>query len=138
MAGAEPDRDAVALGALLAGYAIGGAFYGLHHVMSQTAVREAGVGHGPANACLLPHTVRALARRFPERLAEIDEAMGEDAASVAARLAERAGAIRLRDLGVPAEALARCADVASARSELNLTPPPADRDELLALYEEAW
>ena len=59
MAGAEPDRDAVALGALLAGYAIGGAFYGLHHVMSQTAVREAGVGHGPANACLLPHTSRA-------------------------------------------------------------------------------
>ena len=64
--------------------------------------------------------------------------MGEDAASVAARLAERAGAIRLRDLGVPAETLARCADAASARSELTLTPPPADRDELLALYEEAW
>jgi alcohol dehydrogenase class IV len=136
--GGEPDRDALALGALLAGYAIGSAFYGLHHVLSQTAVREAGVGHGQANACLLPHSTRALAQRFPERFAEIDLALGDDVASVAARFAERAGAMRLRDLGVPAEALAACADAASARAELHLTPPPADRAELLALYEEAW
>ena len=35
--GDEPDRDALALGALLSGYAIGSAVYGLHHVLSQTA-----------------------------------------------------------------------------------------------------
>jgi len=135
----EPaDRDALALGALLAGYAIGAAGYGLHHVMSQTAVREAGVGHGPANAILLPHTVRALARRFPERLAAFDAALMADAASAAATMARLTGAIRLRDVGVAPEQLAACADAAARRPELALTPPVADRDELLAIYEAAW
>src|SRR4051812_25907265 len=52
--GGEPDRDALALGALLSGYAIDGMGYGLHHVLSQTLVRFAGVGHGQANAAMLP------------------------------------------------------------------------------------
>lgn len=137
-AGAEPDRDALALGALLAGYAIGATHYGLHHVMAQTAVRVLSVGHGQANAALLPFTIRALAGRFPERLAALDAALGDDSASVAAGLARRAGAVRLRDLGVPPDGLADCADAAAGRPELALTPPAADRDELLALYEEAW
>jgi len=37
-----------------------------------------------------------------------------------------------------AEALAECADAAAERPELDLTPPRADRAELLALYEGAW
>jgi alcohol dehydrogenase class IV len=136
--GETPDRDRLALGALLGGYAIDAAGYGLHHVMSQTAVRLAGVGHGEANAILLPHTLRALARRFPERVDELAAALGDDPPSVAARFAARAGAVRLRDAGVPAERLAECADAASQRFELGLTPPPADREELLAIYQAAW
>lgn len=138
LAGPEPDRDRLALGALLAAWSIDSARYGLHHVMSQTLVRHAGVGHGPANAAMLPHTLHALAWRFPGPLGRLDEALGEDAASVAARLAARAGCERLRDLGVAVEALAECADAAARRPELALTPPPADRAELLALYESAW
>ena len=42
------------------------------------------------------------------------------------------------DLGVPDARLADFADAAMERRELALTPPPADRDELLALYEAAW
>ena len=38
-AGPEPDRDALALGALLAGYAMDSTGYGLHHVLSQTLAR---------------------------------------------------------------------------------------------------
>ena len=49
-----PDRDGLALGALLAGYTIDSTGYGLHHVLSQTLVRLGGVGHGPANAMMLP------------------------------------------------------------------------------------
>jgi alcohol dehydrogenase class IV len=134
----EPARDRLALGALLAGYAIGAAGYGLHHVMSQTAVRLGGVGHGPANAILLPHTLQALARRFPDRVAELRQALGDDPAAIAAEFARRAGTARLRDAGVEAERLAECADAAAGRMELALTPPPADRDELLAIYEAAW
>ena len=57
-AGAEPDRDALALAALLSGYSIDANWYGLHHVLSQTLVRLGGAGHGPANAAMLPHTAR--------------------------------------------------------------------------------
>ncbi|MEA2155032.1 MAG: maleylacetate reductase, partial [Solirubrobacteraceae bacterium] len=61
--GGDPDRDTLALAALLSGYAIDGCGYGLHHVLSQTLARFAGVGHGQANAAMLPHTLLALERR---------------------------------------------------------------------------
>ena len=128
---AEPDRDALALGALLSGYAIDGAWYGLHHVLAQTLVRVAGVGHGPANAVLLPHTLAALHERTPE--------LDPDGTwrGLARQLAARAGAPGLRAMGVRETTLERCADSAAARGELANTPPPADRDEVLAVYRAA-
>lgn len=134
----EPDRDALALGALLAGYVIGSTGYGLHHVLSQTLVRFGGVGHGRANAIMLPHSIVALERRFPDRLARFSAALGEDPGPVAARLCELTGATRLRELGVTEEQLDRCAEEASARPELHMTPPPADREELRGLYGAAF
>lgn len=136
--GDEPDRDALALGALLAGHAIGSTVYGLHHVLAQTAVRVAGIGHGPANAILLPHTLGALRRRFPERMGALDAACGGDAVATAHAILRRSGRSRLRELDVPVERLADVADAAAGRRELALTPPPADREEILALYEAAW
>ncbi len=134
---AGPDRDALALGALLAGYAIDSAGYGLHHVLAQTLARVAGVGHGPANAILLPHTIGALAWRFPRQHDELAEALDEDPAEAAARVRELTGTIRLQDVGLRCEDLAACADAAAERSELDHTPPRAGRAELLALYEHA-
>jgi alcohol dehydrogenase class IV len=133
-----PDRDGLALGALLAGYVIDSTGYGLHHVLSQTLVRLAGAGHGQANAVLLCHTIGALAWRFPERIDALGIALGGDPGDVAARMCRLVGATRLRDLGVSHEVLAECADAAAERPELDLTPPRADRAELLALYEGAW
>jgi alcohol dehydrogenase class IV len=133
-----PDREGLALGALLAGYVIDSTGYGLHHVLSQTLVRIAGVGHGAANAIMLPHTTGALQWRFPERLDALGVALDGDAADVAAAMCRHVGATRLRDLGVERDVLAECADAASERPELDLTPPRADRAELLALYEGAW
>ncbi len=130
--GDEPDRDALALGALLAGYAIDSQGYGLHHVLSQTMVRVGGAGHGPANAVLLPHTIRALAGRAPS--AEL-----EAAGAAAGRILPLTGATTLRDLGVERDALGRCADAAARRTgDLANTPPAADRDEILRIYEAAW
>lgn len=134
----DPDRDALALGALLAGYSIDSAGYGLHHVLSQTLVRYAGVGHGPANAIMLPHTLRALARRFPEENEQLAEAVDGEPSGVAANLSTLTGATRLREVGVDHDALVQCAEEAAKRPELWLTPPPADEAELLALYEAAW
>ncbi len=134
----EPDRDQLALGALLSGYAIDANWYGLHHVMSQTLVREAGAGHGPANAAMLPVTSAALRRRLPDAVAAIDAVAGEPVEQIARRFAELAGAARLRDIGIAENVLNGCAQAASERSELALTPPPAGRDELEELYREAW
>ena len=134
----QPDREGLALGALLAGYVIDSTGYGLHHVLSQTLVRLAGASHGQANAVLLCHTIGALALRFPQRIEALGIALEGDPADVAARMCRLVGATRLRDIGVEREALAECAAAASERPELDLTPPRADRAELLALYEGAW
>jgi len=126
----EPDRDTLALAALLSGYTIDSAGYGLHHVLAQTLARFAGVGHGPANAVMLPHTLVALERRG---------APGAGALiALAADLARRAQSVSLSALGVDGAALDACADAAADRAELDAIPPRPDRDELRALYGAAF
>jgi alcohol dehydrogenase class IV len=137
-AGAEPDRDELALGALLAGYTIDSTGFGLHHVMAQTLVRNGLAAHGTANAIMLPHTIPALARRRPEEHAALASALGEDPASAAARICAFTGVVRLRDLGAGVVDLDACAQVAAQRRELDNTPPRAHPTELRALYAAAW
>jgi alcohol dehydrogenase class IV len=134
----DDDREAQALGALLAGYVIDSAGYGLHHVLAQTLARFAGVWHGHANAAMLPHCIVALRLRNAAVLRALDQAAGEPLEAVARRLAQRARAQRLRDLGVTETALERCVEEALKRPDLASTPPPADEGELRALYEAAW
>ena len=126
----DPDRDTLALGALLSGYTIDSAGYGLHHVLSQTLARFAGVGHGRANAVMLPHTLVALERRGAAGTGEL--------VGLATDLARRAGAVGLRALGVDEAALETCVDAAAGRTELDAIPPRPDRDELRALYRAAY
>jgi alcohol dehydrogenase class IV len=126
----EPDREALALAALLSGYAIDSCGYGPHHILSQTLVRLAEVAHGDANAAMLPHTLVALQRRGAPRV--------EAFVGLATDLAHRAGATSLRALGVSEEQLDGCADAAAQRPELDLIPPRAARDELRALYAAAF
>jgi alcohol dehydrogenase class IV len=102
--------------------------------MAQTLVREAGAGHGPANVALLPHTLPALERRAPEAMRRVGDVVGDGAW----RLRERSGLAGVRDLGLERDALAACADAAAQRPELDLTPPRATRDEILAIYVAAW
>ena len=128
-AGGEPDRERLALAALLSGYTIDHAGLGLHHVLCQTLVRVAGGGHGPSNAAMLPHTIGALRRRNPATV---------DATTLARDLARRAGAERLRDIGVDQAKLEDCVRAAAERPQLKVTPPAADEDEIRALYEAAW
>jgi alcohol dehydrogenase class IV len=134
----DDDRDALALGALLSGYALDPTGVGLHHVLSQTLARFAGVWHGHANAAMLPHTTGALRRRAPEELAALDAAAGVEIEALARRLAQRAGAQQLQDLGVTEEALETCVREALSRPQLANTPPAADEAEVRALYEAAW
>ena len=57
---------------------------------------------------------------------------------VAATGADRAGAVRLRDLGVSERQLGELAQRAAQRVELDETAPRADQNELLEIYTAAW
>jgi len=133
------DPDALALGALLSGYVIDSAGYGLHHVLAQTLARFAGVWHGQANAAMLPHTTVALRERNPGAIAALDDAAGIAMEALARRLAQDAGAQQLRHLGVTEDDLETCVREAYARhTHLAGTPPAASEPEIRALYEAAW
>jgi alcohol dehydrogenase class IV len=145
--GIEQRHDALALGALLAGYAISSTGYGLHHVASQTVARLTPIGHGAANAIMLPVTLGALRERFPRGyLEELDAAVGSgagpgaraNAIAFAVQLRDAGGLRRLRDGGVAEADLDQLASEAAARPELDLTPPAASEKELRELFGSAW
>jgi alcohol dehydrogenase class IV len=131
-------RDELALAAVLSGYAIDAAWYGLHHVCAQTLVRVGGAGHAPANAAMLPVTAAALRDRRPQALAAADAAAGRPLEELAVELRTRAGLSGLRSVGIERSRLAACAAAAAQRAELDHTPPRPGEAELLALYEAAW
>src|SRR4051812_33647201 len=144
LASAEPDRDRLALGGLLAGYASGQTGYAFHHVVCQTTVRLAGSPHGQTNAVVLPHSVRLMVSRAPEAIGRLARSLGAGAAADAAaapaaaeRLVARAGVTTLAALGVQRHQLDEIAQAAAGRAEVRNTPRPPDAAELRALLEAA-
>ncbi len=132
----EPERPWLALGALLAGYAVGSAGYAVQHVVCQTLVRVTRVPHAAAYAVMLPHTLRLMAPRAPEVIGRVAEALGAEradaslAAERAATLAAGAGPTRLSELGVEAGQLDAVVTQVVQRPELANTPQPPDAPEL--------
>jgi alcohol dehydrogenase class IV len=133
-AGEEPDRPALALGAVLAGHALGLTGFALHHVLSQSIVRTAGAAHGATNAVMLPHVAAFMEPRAPRELARFNDAVDLD------RLSRAAGANGLGALGVERDALPSIAKATVARrSELAATPGDAiTLDDVLALLDAAY
>jgi alcohol dehydrogenase class IV len=133
LAGAdEPDREALALGALLAGYASGEAGYAVHHVVCQTIVRLGGTPHAQTNATMLPHSVRLMRDRAPEEIKLLDAAIGR-----ADRLAARAEVTGLRALGFDEALVGEVVEAVLPRLELQNTPRPPGEAELRAYVEGA-
>lgn len=143
LAAGSHGRPENALGGLLAGYAVGSALFGVHHVVCQTIVRVAGTPHAETNAVMLPHVVRLMEGRAPAALGRLARALGDErgdpsAAPVhVAALAARAGSSTLSELGVEASVLGRVAAEASGRPQLDLTPDAPGEDELLGLLRSA-
>jgi alcohol dehydrogenase class IV len=107
--------------------------------MSQTLARFAGVGHGAANTIMLPESVRALRTRAPGWYFEaLERALGSEPEEFTAGLRALTGVPTLREAGVTEEQLDRCAEQASQRPELQLTPPPAGAEEIRELYGAAY
>jgi len=137
------DREALALGAVLAGYASGSTGIAIHHALCQTIVRTAGTPHAETNAVMLPHSARLMATRAPEPMGELARALGDgpaDPEAVAGRLmalAARCGHTRLATLGVSEEQLPRVSAAVAEHPALGHTPHPPGEAELLALLREA-
>jgi alcohol dehydrogenase class IV len=131
----EPDREALALGALLAGYASGQTGYAVHHVVCQTLVRVGATPHAQTNAAVLPHTIRFMRDRAPTQIQELERALGGPDAPE--RLAARAGVTGLRALGFDPVLTGDVVDAALPRPELQNTPDPPDEAQLRAFVEGA-
>jgi alcohol dehydrogenase class IV len=128
-----PDREALALGAVLAGYASGSTGIAVHHGLCQTIVRTSGTPHAETNAVMLPHSARLMAGRAPGAMGDFTGAVGTDLSDLAARC----GHTRLSTLGVEEEQLTQVAETAAAHRLLANTPDPPDREELLATLRAA-
>jgi alcohol dehydrogenase class IV len=123
---------------------------GLAQALSHAAGPRSSVANGVVEALLLPHVVRYNAPVTAERLAGLAETVGhassaanESPGVAAVALVEHVlGAadvpVRLRDVGIPRDALPEIVDHALEDWSLTRIPRPAGRAELEALLEEAW
>lgn len=133
------DRGALALGSVLAAYALDAARFALHHVVCQTLVRVLRIAHAETNATMLPHTMEAMRARAPEAIAALAEALGTKPGYLRRRIEKLGGGPRrLSELDPDESRLDEALDAMLARPELGMTPDPPGRDELLALVEAAW
>jgi maleylacetate reductase len=130
---ARDNREGLALGALLAGYASGSTGIAVHHALCQTIVRELGTPHAETNAVVLPHSAVLMESRAPEAIAAFRDAVGTDLSALTAR----SGVGRLSDLGVDEEQLPRVAETVAAHPYAANTPSPPGAEELLALLRSA-
>ena len=139
----QVDRPALALAAILAGYAVGSTGLAIHHAVCQTIVRVSGSPHAETNAVMLPHFARLMATRAPGALSALAEALGDpvgdpgSAGGQIARLAARCGHTRLSTLGVQEGQLPEIVDAVQGHPGLKATPEPPGRDDLLRLLEGA-
>jgi alcohol dehydrogenase class IV len=140
----QPERPALALAGVLAGYAIGTAGIALLHVLSQTTVRETGAPHARVYSVLLPHVLRFMAGRAPEAMGQLAKALGAaaedpaEAATQASELAALSGVSRLEEIGVKQQSFDAIVSLALGRRELRNTPEPPGRRELRELLERAY
>jgi maleylacetate reductase len=131
---ATDDRESLALGAVLAGYASGSTGIAVHHALCQTLVREAGTPHAETNAVMLPHSARLMEARAPEALRGFRAALPVELAALAAR----SGHARLGSLGVREQQLPGVAETVAAHPYTANTPDPPGPEELLAVLRAAF
>jgi alcohol dehydrogenase class IV len=130
---ATDDRESLALGAVLAGYASGSTGIAVHHALCQTLVREAGTPHAETNAVMLPHSARLMEERAPEAVGAFREVLPVALDDLAAR----SGHTQLSSLGVREQQLPGVAETVAAHPYTANTPDPPGPEELLAVLRAA-
>lgn len=135
----ERNRDALALGSILSGYAIDSAMFALHHVACQTLVRICGTPHAGTNAAFLPRAMSFMVPRAPDSLEPLATALGTTPASIESRILDLGGnPPGLGDLGGDSNKLSEAVEAMLLRPELAFTPEPPSSNELHELVERSW
>lgn len=134
----ERDRPALALGAILCGYAIDSAGIGLHHLVCQTLVRVCGTPHAETNAAILPHALAYLAPRAPDPYERLSDALATDRDRLPERIAALGLPRRLGDLGGDESRLGEAIEAMLQRPELTRAPGPPTAEDLERLVRAAW
>jgi len=145
-------REAMALGAMLAGLAFSNVGVALAHAMEYPVGGAVHCAHGTGNGLLLPHVMRFNLPVRKRELARIAALLGENVSGLSEEsAAERAVAAvdrlradigvpgRLRDVGVQESMLPAFAEKASGiRRILRVNPRTVTKEEVLNLYRAAY
>lgn len=135
----ERNRDALALGSILCGYAIDSGMFALHHVACQTLVRICGTPHAGTNAAILPRAMAFMAPRAPDGLEPLATALRTTPPEIEERILNLGGnPPGLGDLGGDSNKLPEALEAMLMRPELAFTPEPPTLSDLEALVEAAW
>ena len=101
-------------------------------------MRVCGTPHSQTNSVMLPHFVRFMEPRAPERCAMLGEALGGHAPERVAGLSGQAGVTRLGELGVTEADLPRIMDGVAQRGDIAANTPGApSNDEIREVIERA-
>ncbi len=154
--GAHNDRARydMCLAATLGGQAFVNSGLGAVHALTYPLGMEFNLGHGLANAVLLPYVMAYNAVAEPERYAEVARLLGADTDGKTPREAAEAGVEEVlslnEDVGIPTSISAfgdldiddfeRFAEVCFEHSEHNIdrNPRTLDRDDVVQLFENAY
>jgi alcohol dehydrogenase class IV len=142
-------RSAMLLGSMLAGQAFANSPVAAVHALAYPIGGHFGVPHGLSNALVLPHVLRfnagaceaAYAELAPHAFPELEGRATADAFVEA--LASLSGKVglqpRLRDVGIPQEAVPMMAEDAMKQTRLLVNNPrPLTVEDARAIYEAAW
>jgi alcohol dehydrogenase len=135
-------RASMLLGSHFAGVAIEQSMLGAAHACSNPLTARFGLAHGLALSTVLPHVVRWNAPVVEARYAMLAGSDDEPAERLARDLEELglAGGLggRLRDRGVPADALPELAELAATQWTGTFNPRPFDAGGALEIYRAAY
>ena len=132
------DRAALALGAILCGYAIDSAGIGLHHLICQTLVRICGTPHAETNAAILPQAIGFLVERAPEAFEGLAISLGTDLTGLSHRIEELGQPQRLSTLDGDESRLDEALEAMLQRPELQRVPGTPSQADLSKLVRAAW
>lgn len=144
-------RANLALGSLYGGLCLGPVNTAAVHALAYPLASEFHVAHGVSNAVLLPHVLRFNLPAAPHRYADVAVALGVAAGDSPMAMAERGVARlvelmarcpmprRISELGVPASALPRLAQMAMTVTRLlKNNPRELTEADARGIYEAAW